>query len=292
MITCEHDFQMEKRLRALDPELHRRFTNTVFVLQHGLSHYRRLFPEYTDHSELHSMTVVDFCNQLIGREQIKMLNADEIYVLLMGCYLHDIGMGISEKDYEQFKESFDHKSYFSAHPGAEIADYVRDYHNEFSGLYIRKYAQLLEIPSEEHLFCIVQIARGHRRTNLFDTEEYPAAYPLPNGNTVCLPYLAALIRLADEIDVAADRNPILLYDITLLTDEVQIYHSRILAAVPKLHTSEDLFLMDVQTDAVEIYEGIRIMCKKMQATLDYCSTAVAERTPYRISQTRVDIRRI
>lgn len=33
--------------------------------------YRRLFPEYTDHSELHSMTVIDFCNRLIGSEQIE-----------------------------------------------------------------------------------------------------------------------------------------------------------------------------------------------------------------------------
>ena len=38
----EHDFLMEKRLRQMDPALHRCFTDAVFALQHALSHYRRL----------------------------------------------------------------------------------------------------------------------------------------------------------------------------------------------------------------------------------------------------------
>ena len=92
----EHDFALEYRLKELDPELHRRFTDSVFGLQNILSNYKLIFPEYTDHTELHSLTVIDFCNRLIGR-QIERMNADEIYALLMGCYFHDTGMGISEK---------------------------------------------------------------------------------------------------------------------------------------------------------------------------------------------------
>ena len=61
----EHDFAMEKRLREMSPELHRRFTDAVFGLQKTLSNYKLIFPEYTDHSELHSLTVIDFCNNLI-----------------------------------------------------------------------------------------------------------------------------------------------------------------------------------------------------------------------------------
>lgn len=85
---------MERKLRDLNPELHKRFTDAVFGLQHVLSNYKLIFPEYTDHTELHSLNVIDFCNQLIG-DQIDKMNADEIYCLLMGCYFHDTGMGIS-----------------------------------------------------------------------------------------------------------------------------------------------------------------------------------------------------
>lgn len=98
-----HDFALERRLRKLDPDLHRRFTDAVFCLQHVLSNYKLIFPEYTDHTELHSLTVIHFCNQLIG-DRVADLNGDEIYCLLMGCYFHDTGMGVSQKDFEEFSK--------------------------------------------------------------------------------------------------------------------------------------------------------------------------------------------
>ena len=44
--------------------------------QFNLSNYKRFFPEFTDHTNLHSVTVINFCNQLIG-DQIERMNADE-----------------------------------------------------------------------------------------------------------------------------------------------------------------------------------------------------------------------
>ena len=287
----ETDFMMERRLKELSPDLHRRFRDTVFLTGRLLSGYRTLFPEYTDHSELHSMTVIDSCNRLIGKEQIEKLNEDELYVLLVGCYLHDVGMGIGEKDYELFKEGFREKQFFEEHPNATRADFVRTYHNEFSGLFIEKYADMLEIPSKEHVFAIRQIARGHRKTDLFDETEYPAEYPLPNGNTVCLPYLAALIRIADEIDVVASRNPLVLYDIDTLTDEVEIVENKKLAAVKKMKMTKEAFLLSCETNEEDIYEGLMEMAGKMQKTLDLCSEVVRQRTSFVITQKRVVLQR-
>lgn len=287
----QNDFLMERRLRELDPELHRRFTDTVFALQHTLSYFRRLFPAYTDHSELHSLNVIDFCNMLIG-DSIEKMNADEIYVLLMACYLHDIGMGISESDYEIFKLKFDPDTYFAKHPDHMAADLVRKYHHEFSALFITKYAELLEIPTPEHLFCIVQVSRGHRQTDLYDEKEYPSAYRLPNGNTVCLPYLAALIRLTDEIDVAADRDSLMKYDAEALISEFQQMCHRILNAVSRLHICPEGFTMDVQTDDEATFTGVCQTRDKMQQTLDLCRDVCLQRTPYRISQEWVRIHRM
>ena len=119
------EFSMEKRLRELDPSLHRRFTDTVAVIQRMLQKYQRLFPEYTDHSTLHSLSVIHFCNRLIGPEQIKRLDADSIYILLMGCYLHDTGMGITEKQYEEFKPQIDVGDYFVKNPD------ISEFYNSF-----------------------------------------------------------------------------------------------------------------------------------------------------------------
>nr|WP_036611967.1 hypothetical protein [Oribacterium sp. P6A1] len=65
------------------------------------------------------------------------------------------------------------EEYLKKHPNPKPEKVIRDFHNELSGLFIRKYADLFDIPSEDLLFAIIQISRGHRKTNLFDETEYP-----------------------------------------------------------------------------------------------------------------------
>lgn len=281
------DYLLEKTLRKLNPDLHAKFRETVFAAQSILSRYTLLFPGFTDHSDLHSMTVIDSCNRLIGTEQVSRLNADELYVILMGAYLHDVGMGISEKDYSEFKDRLGEKEYFEENPGRTRENFVRDRHNEFSGFFIEKYAELFDIPSPEHVFAIKQIARGHRKTELMDENEYPSEYMLPNGNKVCLPYLAALIRIADEIDVAASRNPIILYDIELLTDVKNLEENKKLQAIRSLRMTKDSFVLTAETDEEAVYDSLKKMTDKMQKVLDYCREVIEKRTPYTLTQKKV-----
>ena len=287
----EHDYAMERRLQQLDPELHRRFTDSVFALQYNLSNYKLIFPDFTDHTILHSLSVIDFCNKLMG-DQINRLNKDEIYVLLMGSYFHDTGMGITHRNFDDFSAAIDFGDYFCSHSREDYPTVIRDFHQEYSGLFIQKYADLFEIPSDEHVRAIVQIARGHRRTDLMDETEYPVSFALPDGNTVCLPYLAALIRLADEIDVAAPRNPVLLYDIEALTDDVQILENKKLKAVRELRIDEESFTLRVEESDRIVLEAVRNVAVKMQRTLDECRAAVHGRTPYTITQSRVIVEKI
>lgn len=286
-----NDYLLERRLRDEDPALHKVFKDTAFVSQRILGKYKQLFPEYTDHSQLHSLTVIDSCNRLIGRSQIDMLNKDEAFILLMACYLHDVGMGISEKDYDEFKDKMGAAEYFKEHPDDDRADFVRMYHNEFSALFIEKHADLFDLPSEEYVYAIKQVCRGHRRTDLFSEEEFPVDYRLPDGNTICLPYLAALLRLTDEIDVAASRNPMLLYDINLLSDNISILENRKLEAVDRVRMTKSAFILETTTDDDELYAALGKMAAKMQDTLDVCRDAVEKRTKFCISQKRVILRK-
>ena len=225
-------------------------------------------------------------------DQIGRLNADELYVLLMACYFHDTGMGITQKDYKEFSEKIRFGSFFETHSRDDLPNTIRSFHNEYSGLFIRKYAELFELPSEEHLWAVIQIARGHRKTDLMDEKQYPAALRVPDGNTVCLPYLSALIRLADEIDVAAARNPTLLYDIESLTDAVEIIENKKVKAVRELLVTEDEFVLFVDPSDEVILGHIRNMVVKMQKTLDFCRRVAALRTPYVITQQRVRMEEI
>ena len=290
MRQSNHDFAMERRLLQLDAALHKRFTDAVFALQYNLSNYKLIFPEYTDHTILHSLNVINFCNELIG-DQIGLLNADELYILLTACYFHDTGMGITSKDYREFSERIDFGDYFDTHSREDIPGIIRDFHNEFSARFIQKYAALFEFPSAEHQWAIQMVSQGHRKADLMDQHTYPMALRMPSGNCVCLPYLAALIRLADEIDVAAERNPILLYDIEALTDEKQIMENKKLKAVRSLQVTEKRFILTVEPVEEDLWRQIKSMVEKMRQTLLECRAAVCGRTPYVISQEEVLIKR-
>ena len=287
----KYDFLLEGRLRKLDKNLHAKFTDTVFAMERILSNYKLIFPDFTDHSELHSLNVIEFCNKLIGK-QIDNLNADEIYAILMGCYFHDTGMGISVRDYDEFTKQIDFGNYFDTHSRDNIPEIIRNFHNEYSGLFIKKYAPFFELPSDEHLFAVIQISRGHRKTDLEDEKEYPKALKVPNGNTICLPYLSALVRLADEIDVTAQRNPQSIFDINKITQEVHLTEFLKHEAIKDLEVKEKEFIVKVHTDDDELFNKIKIVGSKMQQTLDYCRHAVNGVTPHTITQEKVIIERI
>ena len=286
-----YDFSLERRLKELDPQLHTRFTDTVFALQQILSNYQLIFPQFTDHTELHSLNIIEFCNKLIG-EQVNKLNADEIYCILMGCYFHDTGMGISQNDFEEFSKKIDFGNYFQTHNKDDYPEIVRNFHNEYSGLFVDKYARFFEFPSNVHLFAVIQISRGHRKTNLFDEEEYPVSLKTPDGKSICLPYLAALVRLADEIDVTAARNPGVIYDISKIVEESHLIEFMKHEAVKGLEIKEKEFIMYVSTDDEKVLKSLYKLADKMKKTLDECRNVVNDRTPYKISQETIRIERI
>ena len=290
-MSTNYDYLLERRLKELSPELHARFSDTVFALQQILSNYQLIFPLFTDHTELHSLNIIEFCNKLIGN-QINKLNADEIYCILMGCYFHDTGMGISKRDFEEFSKKIDFGDYFLTHDKDNYPEIVRNFHNEYSGLFIKKYAKFFEFPSEEHLFAVIQISRGHRKTNLFDTKEYPVALKVPNGNTICLPYLSALVRLADEIDVTASRNSEAIYDLSKIVVESHLIEFMKHEAVRGLEIKEKEFIMYVSTKDEKILKSLYILADKMKKTLDECRSVVNNETPFVISQEAINIVRI
>ena len=197
------DFYCEDKLMKLNSLLHKKYCDSLFVLIKILTSYRAVFPDYTDHSYLHTMNVLDYGNRLSGNN-IESLNCGEIYVLMMAAALHDTGMGISEDDYAEFISDERFKGYLMKNPDAPKQQIIRDLHHELSGCFIKKYSGLFEIP-EKFVFPIIQAARGHRRTNLMDRTEYPAEYHA-GKYIICLPYISAVLRLADELDIAAERN--------------------------------------------------------------------------------------
>lgn len=279
-----YEYLCEQYLKELAPDLHKRYCNSITHLLEELDNYQMNFPSFTDHTMLHSVNIINYCNALIA-ENIKHLNADEIYVLLMSAYLHDSGMGISKNDYETFCRNIGIENYSKAHTPETIIDVIRDYHHEFSGEFVKKYAHQFDIPSE-YVFAIVQISRGHRKTNLYDEKEYPSKYTLSNGNAICLPYLAALLRLADEIDVAVDRNSLPMYEkkYNSISDKIFNMHR----AIQRISIEQESFVMkfDVKGN-LKLYDDIMQLKRKMEQTLSECRDVIHRRTSFVLSQKEI-----
>lgn len=213
------NYLCEQKLQQDAPDLHRCFCNSVLCLQEMLMKYKRMFPTYTDHSVLHSMKVIECCNQLIGAN-IHQMNADEIYVLLMAAYLHDSGMGISQADYEQFKGRICMDDYPEPHTQEEKAE---------------------------------------------------------------------LIRLADELDLAADRNLLYMGDVERICNPVsKLEHKKNMAIRQLLIKEEELILL-VDTANEEIFRHVCEHRDKLSQVLQECKEVVEKRTAYRITQKRVRI---
>ena len=69
---------------------------------------------------------------------------------------------------------------------------------------MEKHSDIFEI-RKEYVFPVMQAVRGHRKTDLWDENAFPAAFQI-GTESVCLPYIAGIIRLADEMDLCRDRN--------------------------------------------------------------------------------------
>ena len=64
----------------------------------------RIVKDFTDHGEKHSERVTGFVEKLLNASPNAVFTDQEIYLLLAGVYLHDIGMQCDISKYPEIKE--------------------------------------------------------------------------------------------------------------------------------------------------------------------------------------------
>ncbi len=281
-------FYLEKKLRDGNPDLFKRMNDSIAVLNNMLGKYTVRFPGYTDHSMFHSLDIIEYCNEIIGDDQVGKLSPDECYVLIMASYLHDIGMGINNEDYLSFSKVLEKTVPGFIEDSHDEANKVRIYHHEYSALFIDKYSDLFDIPDESYKKAIIQIARGHRKKDLFDNIEY-SDIKVSSG-IIRTAYLSAVLRLADEIDVASSRNPELLFKSTISENENQEKIFGIHESIQVVEISGDMIVLYSRPKSPEYIPMIWNLSQKIQDNLDYCRKVAEERSDLKIYQTKVVIK--
>jgi molecular chaperone HtpG len=262
---------LELKLKELDPGLFGKLHETITEVKLLLQEFKSNFPTYTDHSINHTEEVFNLASQLLTQDEIKNLNADEIYILSMSCYLHDIGMCVPEKKIKEIENTHDFIQYRKSNPKLSTEEYIRNIHHELSNKFILEEWASLKIPNKKYAKAIGLVSQGHRKVDLGNVDIYEPKHYIKNGREfVCLPYLASILRLADELDVTNVRTPYLLTKYYMPNNEISIREWKKHIATTQINFSENEVIFEVTCSDQNTHAALQDQFEKIEDVLNYC----------------------
>jgi ATP/maltotriose-dependent transcriptional regulator MalT len=161
---------------------------------------------YTLHGLDHSKNVIVGLEKLVeGLNPNYELCETEVFYLLAAAFLHDVGMQCIYEDDEARAKKISEDDNITY----TVADLIRDEHEIRSGKFILDKRESLKLNHIESN-CIKLISEGHRKTNLQSTQYEDI---LVGTERIRIRLLAALLRLADELEISFKRAPENLFDL-------------------------------------------------------------------------------
>lgn len=182
-------------------------------------------PHFTDHGENHCKTIKMTLEEILSPEIISSFNEYEVFMLLNGVWLHDIGLmrkkTLGETDQE-----------------------IRDKHHIRSKEMIRRYFKGL-LSSQEDII-ISEIAWGHsKQADITTLDPTKSIRHFEIGTKeIRLQFLAALLRFFDALDICHTRTSEAVIDVSHLSDKSKFYHA-IHSRVSGLIREETKILIDI-----------------------------------------------
>jgi len=161
-------------------------------------------PHFTDHGITHCENIISNLDRMIPTDVKAEMEEYEVFLLLCGAWLHDIGMLIKEK--------------------GESLEQVRDVHNKKGRQLIRTSLGQLGLTDDER-YVVGEMAYYHRKTeDLSNVKEIMEIQHDSIVSRVRPQFLCALLRLADGCEVAHSRSSRELVKIAGIDDEAKFHH--------------------------------------------------------------------
>jgi tetratricopeptide (TPR) repeat protein len=177
----------------------------------------RIIKGYTDHGIPHSQRLAGYAGKLLAENKDRPLSPKEMYLLLAGIYLHDIGMQCDVIKFPEIKKQAEQlgavfEISFNA-PDAnnysvEEQKQIRKNHQYLSAAWI-EYAQVSgksalgpaakKIP-KGLVGDLMEVCKYHSHLPIYD-----CPIQFKHDRTERLQLVAALLRFADELDIDANR---------------------------------------------------------------------------------------
>lgn len=182
-----------RKLLKNSPSHCSRFEKIMEMVTNVSGRVNTLFPTYTNHDVTHLKHVEEYADRIIPNELKSELNINEVFFLLCGIWLHDMGMIFKDNELELYNsKQGDERDIFAIN--------IRESHNIRSETYINENNEKLGLNWHE-AEIIGKIAKGHRKIDLHDVvdDDY-------EGSTIRISFLSAILRLADECHVDKTRE--------------------------------------------------------------------------------------
>jgi len=241
-------------------------------------------PEYTLHDPNHSAKVLEIMGKIIPDETLHNFNSIELTLLILSCYLHDIGMTCSKEEKEQlirtqefeilFKSDIDKQNKFQYYISIKdhrsatfiedqvFTEYLRRNHVRRSANYIAKHLNqgrlelsYNEIPFWKHLIAICD-GHGEPVKSLENTSKWPR-HTLVGDKIINVQFLSLVLRLADILDLDPERTPKIIYEFVNPKDPVSIIEWKKHRSIIGHSISKDRILFEAECSSPEVERALK-----------------------------------
>lgn len=277
MISTDLEFPKSKLLKRLKKNtiLYASFSEIVNGAKDLLTKYSVNYPKYTDHSISHSFTIIKNIELLLDKNNINTLNTDELYILLSSSILHDIGMCIETNKVKELIGANEYKKLKNLYEKENDIEFIRNIHHIISYYFILENFEILKIVDEDYAEVIALIAKAHRKEKIDNFDVYEFKRTVSSGQDfVCMPYLACLVRLADELDITNKRTPEIIQKYYYPDEEKGKLEFEKHKSTTKVSRDGIFIRIKARTDSQETYNALKQMIKKIEKTLNYCQKVI------------------
>jgi Leucine-rich repeat (LRR) protein len=194
----------------------------------------KIINNYTDHGEEHSIRVARFAESLLQVNPYLKFSEQEIFVLFAGIYLHDIGMQCDiakcpevKKIAEQLGATFDVEFLDETTNGysLEEQEQIRKNHHFLSAAWIA-YLYKKKNSALDHIKCVsydlvhdlIDVCIFHSKLPINRCSDFFNDFPSSRKRMI-----AAILRLADELDIGSSRVKIETVKIFSINPENSVY---------------------------------------------------------------------
>lgn len=257
----------ENLLKLIDNEGYKTVINIICeIIQKIWSSEVRIVKEYTDHGYEHSQRIINKIAEILNQFP-QALNEEEIFLLLAGVYLHDIGMQCDIKKHPDIKELAVKKYYAQfdedyAHGTANSFTLQEQYeirrnHHLLTGAWIEySYANetilsnFIKHIDSTYLEDLITICIYHSKLSISDC-------PVKSRfKEIRLRLVAAILRFGDELDIDKHRVHIeTVKEFSYNTENALFWylHSRTTISIKKSAIKISVLLNDKDYDRYHSY---------------------------------------